>query len=332
MQLANVSYQRLMEQLRGYDSSADLQASERLAACKRVWQNVLSFLEVSQDASVIKEKEVTRKLKLLQEQIDQYGEVELTSKRPLQSPSLPAQKKVKTADTRTTEEIMALLDFDPRKSHTLNWYDMRRVVSDTGAPYPQAKDMVALIDGAELSDLVIDPYMTLLCQYANGQGGMDIERPGSPMWHAWSTWFPAQVEKGTNVKAWPPAGYPAAKIEQVANHIFPIHMDQNHWGMAVLSRGELDFYSSIPGYETKLAEVWAPIESWLMAVGVQVGPFKVPSQPRQNNAVDCGVFICCEVRWLIEGWPLATLEQKNVTKLRRRMTVELDNWSVSLAE
>ena len=244
---------------------------------------------------------------------------------------------------------MRSLEFDSKLSPCLSWIDIAmidtsNVISLTHPPaIPQAKDLLDLATGQELTDLIIDPYMALLCHYGNGhfassQG--DSEMPGSPKFHAWSTWFADQMKSGKSFKGlWPPKAYPGAKIGDVMYHVIPIFLGGNHWGMAILSNIDgtrrLDFYSSLTGYEKEFKEIWLKVAFWLMTeakfdLGLQTLPFNVPKQPLQNNSVDCGVFICCELRWLIEGWPLETLLRENIPKLRRRMVVELEKWSLSV--
>ena len=55
--------------------------------------------------------------------------------------------------------------------------------------------------------------------------------------------------------------------------------------------------------------------------------YNEPAQSRQSNLQDCGPFALCTARWLIEGWPLNTLEAPDMRILRRRMAVELERWS-----
>ena len=65
-------------------------------------------------------------------------------------------------------------------------------------------------------------------------------------------------------------------------------------------------------------------------LGPQTLPINVPEPLYQINVVDCGVFISCELRWLIEGWSLQTLLPENIPKLRMRMVVKLEKWSLSV--
>ena len=335
---------------------------ENLVECKRVWDMISLFCKITSDSSAIKMKEVKRRLAWLEQQIERQKSRDLVAspialeiprstdgKRPLEEAEVPASKRQHLDLGHGAGEIMRSLQFDPKLSPCLSWTDMAMIdipnVSLLMCPpaVPSAKDLVDLATGQTLSDLIIDPYMALLCHYGNGhfdslQEGSEMS--GSPKWHAWSTWFADQVQPDKSFKAlWPPKAYPSAKIGDVMYHVIPILLGGNHWGMAILSnthgKRRLDFYSSLPRYEKAFEEVWLRVASWLTDeaksdLGLQTLPFNVPKQPLQNNMIDCGVFICCELRWLIEAWPLQTLLLENIPKLRRRMVVELEKWSLSV--
>ena len=333
---------------------------ERLVECKRVWDNICLFCKTASDTTVIKMKEITRRLAWLEQQIERQKSRDLVAspealeihrstdgKRPLEDSEVPPSKRQRLG--HNVEEIMRSLQFDVKLSPCLSWTEMAMIDTSnvsllTNPPaVPKAKDLVDLATGQTLTDLIIDPYMALLCHYGNGHfdsSQEDFEMPGSPKWHAWSTWFADQINSDKGFKGlWPPKAYPGAKIGDVMYHVIPIFLGGNHWGLAILSNTDgtrqLDFYSSLTGYEREFEKIWRKVASWLMDeaksdLGLQTLPINVPEQPYQNNVVDCGVFICCELRWLIEGWSLQTLLPENIPKLRMRMVVELEKWSLSV--
>ena len=86
-------------------------------------------------------------------------------------------------------EIMCFLPFDPKLSPYLNWVDMAMIDTSKVSPLtyppalPNAKDVVELAIGQNLTNLIIDPYMTLLCHCSNGHfksSQVEFEMPGSP--------------------------------------------------------------------------------------------------------------------------------------------------------
>jgi len=158
---------------------------EDLVECKLEWANILTFIDLSQEsaqASDVKRREVKRKLTWLEGQIlrqetpasAQGGDPALQpseGKRPLDEPLMPPSKKPRVLPPTqppagiTAEAIMARLRFDPRQSPCLNYMDkpMHAMVDAKGLlatpAVPNAKDMVELVDGSELTDLIIQPYM-----------------------------------------------------------------------------------------------------------------------------------------------------------------------------
>ena len=189
---------------------------ENLVECKRVWDMISLFCKMTSDSSVIKMKDIKRRLAWLEQQIERQKSRDLVAspkaleiprstdgKRPLEEADVPPSKRQHLDLGHDAEEIMRSLQFDPSLSPCLSWTDMAmidisNVSSLIGPPaVPSAKDLVDLATGQTLSDLIIDPYMALLCHYGNGHFDSfqrDSEMSGSPKWHAWSTWFADQAQ------------------------------------------------------------------------------------------------------------------------------------------
>ena len=254
---------------------------ENLVECQRVWDNISRFCTMTSDSSAIKMKEIKRRLAWLEQQIERQKSRDLVAspkaleiprstdgKRPLEEAEVPPSKRQHLDLEHGAGEIMRSLQFESKLSPCLSWTDMAMIdisnVSSLTYPpaLPTAKDLVDLATGQELTDLIIDPYMALLCHYGNGHfdsSQAESEIPGSPKWHAWSTWFADQIKSGKRFKGlWPPKAYPGAKIGDVMYHVIPIFLGGNHWGMAILSNTNgtrrLDFYSSLSGYEREIRE------------------------------------------------------------------------------
>lgn len=229
----------------------------------------------------------------------------------------------------------------------LTWYDKGPIISTrAGLLSPPCQfspaEMVALIDGSWLTDRLIDCYLALVCHLGNGHLQLDDDsimnqQEGSPRWHSWTAWLAKGLEAGqTLTSAWPPAAYPGAKIEYVGHHFFPIHVMDNHWVMAVLSLNQgaptVDYYSSKGGYDTEFLTKWRLIAQHLFAlssgrVDVPNGHYRKPPQSQQSNDSDCGPFVLCTARWLVERWPLLTLLPEDMHTLRRCMAGQLERWS-----
>ena len=236
------------------------------------------------------------------------------------------------------------LDGEPE---CLTWYDKGPILSKrAGLLSPPCQfspaEMVALIDGSWLTDRLIDCYLALVCHLGNGHLQLDDDsimnqQEGSPKWHSWTTWLAKGLEAGQLLtRAWPPAAYPGAKIEDVGHHFFPIHVMDNHWVMAVLSLNQgaatVHYYSSKGGYDAEFLAKWRLIAQHLFTlssgrVDVRNGHYRTPPQSQQSNDSDCGPFVLCTARWLVESWPLLTLLPEDMRTLRRCMAGQLERWS-----
>lgn len=129
----------------------------------------------------------------------------------------------------------------------------------------------------------------------------------------------------------PPSLYPAAQVDDVKHHLFPVH-SKDHWVLFHVYYSQAnchaDFFSSLPGYEFEVDTRWPHIveqmllfsERRLDLASVEVQNPKL--QPCQSNVYDCGVLALCVARWIIEGWGLETIQPQNCRLYRQRMIVE----------
>ena len=226
-------------------------------------------------------------------------------------------------------------DFDASKCRALTYAGHAPVGADTLSK-PTHREMLVLAYPKDwLCDTVIDAYLALVCETGNLKiGGMQ----SSPAWYAWTTFSITAMQKDPQsgaIQRWPPVNFPNARLEDVRYHIFPVHQG-NHWTWAVLTDWtRLDFYSSLAGYDAGLWPVWDKImANWFhprLPASKRLGrpPLSVPEQPKQRNDFDCGPFMLCGARWLMEGWDLRTLTQSDFPLMRRRMLFELEKWSLS---
>ena len=190
-----------------------------------------------------------------------------------------------------------------------------------------------------LSDTVVDAYLSLLCQHANGTlGDSNVLKPGaSPKFFAWTALLPQMIKTGSDIKGiWPPPSFPDAKIDWVTTFFFPLCLD-HHWVLIVLTLGD-DFQysgrliSGLPGYKEKAQATWDSMTGWLLQYIVLLNDVELVEdfdQPRQQNGSDCGVFILGEVRRLVESWPKGVVVADHIDLLRRRFALELGNWRLS---
>lgn len=263
------------------------------------------------------------------------------------------EKKRRTGDSRTAlaprltqEQVMAKNQI-VGEPECLAWYDKGCIIAKPkGLLQPPCSispsEMISLIGRDWITDQLTDCYLALVCHLGNGHFKLDddavtLEQAGSPQWHSWTTWLSKGLQsRGALTTQWPPRGYSGAKIEDTQHHIFPMHLRNNHWGLAVLSLKQgsqnVDFYSSLGGYDQDFVQEWRFVVEHLFRISggkvdVRDLRYSKPPQPRQGNDSDCGPFILCISRWLVEGWPLDTLVQADMNHLRRCMAGQLERWS-----
>ena len=201
--------------------------------------------------------------------------------------------------------------------------------------------MLALVGCECISDRVVNNYLALVCHRANRHFTLQdplAKQSGSPKWHAWDTFTGESLKRNSQLgKVWPPPWYPEAKLEDTEVQLFPWHVDMNHWCLGVLTKVDgswvLDQYSTLPGYDTGMASKWAEVEEYLStksdgAINALMTEIRYSQAPEQTNGTDCGPFILCIARWLMEGWPLTHITPELMAHLRRRMAFELERWSL----
>ena len=315
-----------------------------LLPIQRIWVMISLVIEDSPEPQVVKSKDVKDKLAWLQKQLESL-------KRP-HSQNEEDKEKSKKAKTATSEVLRLIEVIDPQELEIIKRYDNQIGIVPIDGPVKNrsivtAHDVSTLSGGNWVNDAIIDAHLTLVCHTANNLFQQDASLPKSPKYHAWSISMSAYLagKKGAFAERhlgqeWPPARFPDAVLEDVTCHIFPLHVKGNHWVLLVLQKQEdgqwtLFFFSSMPGYQKDSEEPWRHISAWFFykskgTFDVRKPRFEVPDpQPTQNNTRDCGVFVCGIVRWSLMDWDLASLTPSVIPEYRRRMMLELENWSLS---
>ena len=342
------------------ESNFEIATLQEMRRCERMWQNIHRYHQYARDNSLqeylgIKAKTVKAILQRLSEgianaeacpeqgsKVDAYPEQgskadaypEQGSKADEEVEEMPPSKKTRLTLAKPAEaavsrdEVMQSLHFDQRESGILVWFE--RQIKDRGAGQPQAQDMVSLVAGDCINDNIVGTYLALLCGSENEQQTPAGVSP-APTWHAWPPSLFESIRRGSSLKrVWPPKDYPNAQMRDTPHHLFPIHLG-DHWGLAHLSLSagvwSLDWYSSLPNYTKKFLDQWVTIERQLREqFGLSGQPLQAnePAQPMQDNISDCGVFVLCEARCLITGWPLNTFGADSMPFMRKRICYELE--------
>ena len=329
------------------DGSAEIGTVQQMMFCDGLWQNIFRYHQYARDKKPeenlgIKAKTVKLVLQRISEGIANLEACPEKGSGPDQDiEEMPPSKKARLTSDAPAEsaapsrdEVMQSLHFDQRESGILVW--LERQIKDRGAGQPQAQDLVALVVGDCINDNVVGPYLAMLCASANEEqtpAGVSA----SPMWHAWPPSLFESIRRGSNLgRTWPPKGYSKAQVEDTPHHLFPIHLG-DHWGLAHLSFSAgmwgLDWYSSLPNYTQKFLDQWHLIEEQLRAhfglLREQPLPVNEPFQPMQDNISDCGVFVLCEARCLITGWPINTFSADIMPFMRKRICFELEHDAIA---
>ena len=320
-----------------------------LLSVRRVWNMISLINEIAPHPETVKSREIKDRLAWLEKQSGN------SLKRPLgqDAENEDKGKKTKTAASQVMQRIEVM---DVGDLEIIKRYDINIGIVPIEGPVKNrsvvtAHDVSSLAQGAEVNDTAIDAHLTLVCHAFNGLFQEGAQLPRSPKYHSWSTHMSIYLsgrqehfEEKHLRQEWPPARFPNAALEDVPVHIFPIHVSGNagggHWILMVLQREQdgqwsLFCYSSLPGYQGDFAVPWQVISSWLFFKSKGALDVKHPrvksdqTQPMQNNDRDCGVFVCGIVRWSLEGWDLNTLTPSIIPAYRRRMMLELEQWSLS---
>ena len=355
VEVGNLLYNTLYQQRNQYGASQPLPKATLLPV-ERIWTMISLMIEIAPEPETVKSSEARAKLSWLQKQSDdslkrpseKAGAHDAQSKKARTSASTPAITAASTAANTVLRRIEVL---DPQDIETIKRYDNNIGIVPIEGPVRNrgvitAYDVLTLAAGQRLNDAVIDAHLTLICHTSNGlfQGG---ELPLAPRYHAWSAQMSGylagrteQFEERHLRQEWPPARFPQAAWEDIFCHIFPVHVQVDHWVLMVLQMMEdgqrtLFCYSSVPGYNESFRAPWEVISSWQFfkskgALDVRNPRVDLPRpQPRQDNAFDCGVFVCGIVRWSVQSWDLSTLTQSIIPEYRRRMILEIERWCLS---
>lgn len=245
-----------------------------------------------------------------------------------------------------TAAMIDRLQINKSESHLLALFERAIAVETPGilAPpaIPSLEEMTAMLRGQWICDRVIVCYLALVCHHANGHFNLPdpcAKQAGSPKYHAWDTLTIDGLRQGRSLgRAWPPLWYPDARLEDVEIQFFPWHITGNHWCLGVLSKVEgswvLNQYSTLPGYDASMHESWVELEGFLKtksdgAITALTTESRYPSTPQQNNSDDCGPFILCIARFLMEDWPLKHISAGDMSAHRTRMAFEIERWRLS---
>lgn len=344
LSLSVLTAQAELEQLSSPNPPASRHRKLHVGHCRLVWELIDLTIQETPLQKIVKANVVKGSLKKL-DAITRHA-IEGKTVSFYQSHlrrSTPSKRQVDS--TAAIRKIIQISDHDRQ---ILNRYLQDAVpVPTQGLVKAPSKltmsEVKTLLPGRWVDDRIIDAYLKLVCHHGNGlfdaidQGDDQSARTGTPKYHAWSS-LVAEGPGHMDI-SWPPEQYAAPKIEEVQHHFFPLLVghdggERNHWIMLHLWNNAgswaLDCFSSMAGYHGD--ENWPYLAQELFQMSNRVldvttlRPTDPILQPRQINDSDCGALILYVARWIMEGWPIWTIQSDLCGTYRRRLIVELEKW------
>lgn len=193
-----------------------------------------------------------------------------------------------------------------------------------------AHDANTLRRGQWLNDNIIDFYLSMVTERSRNNGG---KLPSS---FVFSTHFYTKLHQDgyTGVKKWAKRkGVDVTKVDYI---FVPINRHNTHWCLAVINNRDLrfEFYDSMNGHgvtalhDLKDYMIQQTMEMYPQSDANDLGYDQYEMHdslpcPQQENAFDCGVFVCKMVEVLSRDRPLNTFSQKDMPNIRQRMLYEI---------
>lgn len=197
------------------------------------------------------------------------------------------------------------------------------------------RDLRTLRHGSWLNDSVIDFYLSMITARSQQQQQQQQQSSTLPKVFSFTTHFYSTLQNSgyQGVRKW-------AKRKQInvtqTDYIFvPINRNNSHWCLAVINNKaqSFEFYDSMNGSGH---QALAHLKEYMKLEAKNVDPgfdvsiydgYKMYGNsvkcPQQQNAYDCGVFVCKFVEVLSREGSLDSFSQKHMPYIRERMVYEI---------
>lgn len=198
------------------------------------------------------------------------------------------------------------------------------------------RDLHTLRHGSWLNDSIIDFYLSMITARSQQQQQQNLSSSSSlPKVFSFTTHFYSTLQNSgyQGVRRW-------AKRKQIdvtqTDYIFvPINRNNAHWCLAVINNKAraFEFYDSMNGSGH---QALAHLKEYMKLEARNVDPtfdvtifdeYKMYGNgircPQQQNAYDCGVFVCKFVEVLSREGSLDSFSQKHMPYIRERMVYEI---------
>jgi sentrin-specific protease 1 len=197
--------------------------------------------------------------------------------------------------------------------------------------------------GVWLNDNIVNAYMALINQRASTGTSARI------LVHAFSSFFAvhahAHEEKFfyANVSKWSKAA--GVVVNDLDLALFPVHTGGNHWILAIIDFVKKRFciFDSM-GDTPQSSDMFKKLRAYVVLEGKKYSEFPVNFSldaewkdcwldgPKQQNGVDCGVFVCVAADFLSEGMPLTLFSQTNMVTARLRIVRDIMRKGLTIRE
>jgi len=204
----------------------------------------------------------------------------------------------------------------------------QQISGKTGETSLTENDFAKFRHGNLLNDSIIDAYLGLIKARSSAEALL-------PRVHAISSFFyKASTTDPKKVRRW----VRQINLFEYDVVLFPIS-DGNHWATVVvdLKKKLVTYYDSLAFSDTKQGKEYAnkyvqPVKNFIEAEALSrlnvenyFGNFKfcIQDEPLQNNAIDCGVFLCQFAKAYCQRHRLNGFSQSDMVDIRIHMMMEL---------
>jgi Ulp1 family protease len=182
-------------------------------------------------------------------------------------------------------------------------------------------DMNRIRNGLRLNDNAIEIYLKLL-----------IHSTQSSMFYAFSTGYYPPLENSRRPNK--PAQWVIRELASADKYLIPIfHQNEEHWSLIfidTLARNVFHFDSLFSPSKQILSKIKNHFNNCIPKLNnlVEWNSNYLRQVPQQQNAIDCGVFLCLFARHSIFGQAF-NFQQSDISEWRRRMENEIINLNIS---
>lgn len=205
-------------------------------------------------------------------------------------------------------------------------------------------DFDTLRPGHWLNDTIIDVYLRLLKDRNNRQLAEGKQLPKITVFSMSFYWTIQESYNFREAKRWNVFEPMLSKCDKI---LFPINVDQMHWTLIeveIVKRGERIQHATMRYFDSmgatnhvSVKRVWQFVQDKIREETNEIIPLsrpmrlgrEFPGYPswrhiQQDNAIDCGVFVCKFAECLTRRWvPIFDFNTRDIPDIRKEIIVDL---------